>query len=581
VSAGSESLRFLPVGLDLRGRRCLVVGGGVIGTRKALTLASCGANVTVVAPEVTSALAEAAATGTLRHLATCFEAEHLTRAFLVVAATDDDELNEAVATAAADVGALVCDASSAGRSQVTFGAMLRRDDATVAVFTDGRDPAHARRTRDRIAGFLDRSGGGGDGISSGDTGAADAARAGAGEDSTPDLDLLHSIMGSDEGALVMVGASLSGGIPSRCGSSLRASEARAFARVKKSHGALHAFLDRVRETTSVREAMVWNTCQRVELYAWLPGQGGPWARRRLEEELRRGLFDTEPPGLRVGLLHGADAYHHLLRTVCGLNSDLPGDRDVAAQLETALHSAECAGMAGPRLRALVRDALNVAREVNGRTSWGDFSTGYCAAAMARVFELDELRPTELRYVVLGGSTTSRAVLSTLRTEHLVPERQLTVVYRDHHGQMKELRSAVGSGRRLRVHEYCDQRVLEAVAAADVVVFGIDQVEPVWDAAMLLGLRDFAVHPLTVVDFNSSGSIGLEGWAPVAGARTWSAKELDRAVATHVAITTTGRGFSEAVAEAEDWIEQHLAALRSSTGERDANEGRPAPAERTV
>ncbi|MCG6954371.1 MAG: hypothetical protein LJF04_00140 [Gemmatimonadetes bacterium] len=581
MSAGSEGLRFFPVGLDLRGRRCFVVGGGVIGTRKALTLASCGAEVIVIAPEVTHGLAEAATAGTIRHLATPFEAEHLDGAFLVVAATDDDELNEAVAEAAAEVGALVCDASSAGRSQLTFGAMLRRDDATVAVFTDGRDPAHARRTRDRIAGFLDRSGGSRDGSSSEEVGAAEPAHVCIGEDPARDRDLLRSIVGADEGALLMVGAHVRRGRHSARGPSLPASEARAFAKVKKSHRALHAFLDLVRETTPVREAMVWNTCQRVELYAWLPGQGGPWAGRRLEEELRRGLFGAEPPGLHVGVLRREAAYQHLLRTVCGLNSDLPGDRDVAAQLETACHSAECAGIAGPRIRALTLDALAAAKEVNARTAWGGFSTGYCAAAMARMFELDELRPAELRYVVVGGSTTSRAVLSALRTEHLVPERQLTVVYRDHHGQMKELRSAVGSGRRLRVHGYRDERVLKAVSVADVVVFGIDQAEPVWDAAMLLGLRDFAAHPLTVVDFNSSGSIGRSGRTTPTGVHTWSAKDLDRAVAAHVAITTTSRGFSEAVADVEDWIEKHLVALLSEKGGQDPNGGRTVPAERTV
>jgi siroheme synthase (precorrin-2 oxidase/ferrochelatase) len=51
---------------------------------------------------------------------------------------------------------LACDASSAERSQVIFGALLQRDELTVAVFTDGNDPAHARQTRDQIADLLAR-----------------------------------------------------------------------------------------------------------------------------------------------------------------------------------------------------------------------------------------------------------------------------------------------------------------------------------------------------------------------------------------------------------------------------------------
>jgi precorrin-2 dehydrogenase/sirohydrochlorin ferrochelatase len=72
----------------------------------------------------------------------------------VVAATDDDAVNAAVVREASRRGALVCDASRGERSGVIFAAVLDRDDVTVAVFTDGRDPALAARTRDRIRDLL-------------------------------------------------------------------------------------------------------------------------------------------------------------------------------------------------------------------------------------------------------------------------------------------------------------------------------------------------------------------------------------------------------------------------------------------
>jgi siroheme synthase (precorrin-2 oxidase/ferrochelatase) len=74
----------------------------------------------------------------------------------VVASTNDEALNATIVQSAGQCGALVCDASSAGRSEVIFGALLERKDVTVAVFTDGRDPAQARRARDRIANLLAR-----------------------------------------------------------------------------------------------------------------------------------------------------------------------------------------------------------------------------------------------------------------------------------------------------------------------------------------------------------------------------------------------------------------------------------------
>lgn len=154
TSDSSDELRFLPVGLDVQGKSCLVVGGGGVGTRKVLTLVRAGADVTVISPTLTDELTEQIDAGRVRWVKDTFREEHLGGAFLVVAATDDNPLNAAVVQAAVRRGVLVCDASSAERSGVIFGALLQGDDMTVAVFTDGRDPAQARRIRDQIADLL-------------------------------------------------------------------------------------------------------------------------------------------------------------------------------------------------------------------------------------------------------------------------------------------------------------------------------------------------------------------------------------------------------------------------------------------
>jgi precorrin-2 dehydrogenase/sirohydrochlorin ferrochelatase len=153
---GSDQLSFLPLGIDVQGRNCVVIGGGNVGTRKALTLARAGAVVTVVSPTVTAELAGQIDGGQVHWTNDSYREELLSAAFLVVAATDKKALNADIVRDAIDRGALVCDASSAERSQVIFGALLKREDVTVAVFTDGRNPARARRTRDQIARALFR-----------------------------------------------------------------------------------------------------------------------------------------------------------------------------------------------------------------------------------------------------------------------------------------------------------------------------------------------------------------------------------------------------------------------------------------
>ncbi len=148
-------MRYLPIGLDLRGRICIVVGGGQIGTRKATNLLRAGADVTVVSPEATEDLVQLAEEKRLVWLKEAYKGVVLDGAFLAVAATDDEATNTRLVQDARAQGVLVCDASDASRSDVIFGALHHGELVTVAIFTDGQDPSLARKTRDRIAALGD------------------------------------------------------------------------------------------------------------------------------------------------------------------------------------------------------------------------------------------------------------------------------------------------------------------------------------------------------------------------------------------------------------------------------------------
>jgi siroheme synthase-like protein len=149
-------MKFLPVGLNVQGKRCVVAGGGKIGARKVQTLLRAGARVTLVSPEAIEEMVELATSGEITWTQETFENSHLGGAFLAVVATDDETLNALMVDEARRLGILVCDASSADRSQVIFGALHEDEGVTVAVFTDGRDPSQARKTRDEIGAFLAR-----------------------------------------------------------------------------------------------------------------------------------------------------------------------------------------------------------------------------------------------------------------------------------------------------------------------------------------------------------------------------------------------------------------------------------------
>lgn len=147
-------MKYLPIGLDVRSKSCVVVGGGPIGERKVQNLLKAQASVLLVSPNATPALMTMAAEGMILWAREGYRIEHLYGAFLAVTATDRQELNAQVVEDATLAGVLVCDASSEERSQFIFGALEKGEGFTVAVFTDGEDPSMARSVRDRISTYL-------------------------------------------------------------------------------------------------------------------------------------------------------------------------------------------------------------------------------------------------------------------------------------------------------------------------------------------------------------------------------------------------------------------------------------------
>lgn len=137
-----------PIALDLRGRRCLVVGGGAVGERKVRALVDAGADVGIVAPEVTDTLSDLIHDGKAAHINMKFLPQHLDGAYLVIAATDRPEVNAEVTAAARSRRLLVnrADDSEFTSDFVTM-ATVRRGDLLLALTTGGAGPAVAARLR--------------------------------------------------------------------------------------------------------------------------------------------------------------------------------------------------------------------------------------------------------------------------------------------------------------------------------------------------------------------------------------------------------------------------------------------------
>lgn len=141
-----------PLHLDLRGRRVVVVGGGAVGTRRVTDLLQAGAVVTVVAPEVTPVLHAHINRGELMWLARPYELGDLAGAWLVHIATDDVEVNEAVAHEATENRVWSVRADSHAESAAHRPAVASVDGVTVSV--SARDPRRSKELRDQISDCL-------------------------------------------------------------------------------------------------------------------------------------------------------------------------------------------------------------------------------------------------------------------------------------------------------------------------------------------------------------------------------------------------------------------------------------------
>ena len=145
---------YLPLFLQLRSQPVVVVGGGRIAIRKVDLLRRSGAQITVVSPELREELHKLASQGELRYIEERFAAAHIEGATLVIAATDDHNVNAAVSAAAQARRIPVNVVDNPTLSTFIFPAIVDRSPIIVGVSSGGESPVLARRVREQIEALL-------------------------------------------------------------------------------------------------------------------------------------------------------------------------------------------------------------------------------------------------------------------------------------------------------------------------------------------------------------------------------------------------------------------------------------------
>src|SRR5438270_7847384 len=141
---------YYPIMLDIRDRRAIVVGGDQVAAEKAAALSASGARVRVISPEFCDELLQQAENRRVTLQRKAYETGDLVGAFVVIAAINDLRLAEAIQAETQEHGQLLNIVDIPRYCSFIMPSVLRREQLTIAVSTEGASPGLAKRIRQSL-----------------------------------------------------------------------------------------------------------------------------------------------------------------------------------------------------------------------------------------------------------------------------------------------------------------------------------------------------------------------------------------------------------------------------------------------
>ena len=151
---GINMNELYPVFIKLTNKICIVIGGGKIATRKVKSLLRAKANITVVSPEITTELRELAEKNEITYIAQKYEHSFISDAFLVIAATNDEQVNIKIFQQAEKNNSLVNIVDVPDLCNFYVPSVYQQGDLKIAISTNGKAPALARSLREEFEKLL-------------------------------------------------------------------------------------------------------------------------------------------------------------------------------------------------------------------------------------------------------------------------------------------------------------------------------------------------------------------------------------------------------------------------------------------
>ena len=141
---------YYPVYLNLRGRRCVIVGGGTVAEGKISRLLDSGAEICVVSPDATPGIRQFVASGAVRWEQRRYRDGDLDGAFIAIAATNVREVNHRIFEDAEERGVMLNAVDDPPNCSFIAPSIVQRGPVTLAISTGGVSPALARKLRESL-----------------------------------------------------------------------------------------------------------------------------------------------------------------------------------------------------------------------------------------------------------------------------------------------------------------------------------------------------------------------------------------------------------------------------------------------
>jgi len=302
----------IPINLFLKGRPCLVVGGGKVALHKLQLLLDAGAKVKVVSPERCDELAELIEQNRVAYIARPFEDQDVDGVTLVYAATNSRGANRHVLECCRKNNILCCCVDGNwSEGDFTTPAITRHNQLTLSVSSGGNDCRQSKMVKNSLARHLKM------------------------------IESAHLvIVGTDHNHLTV-------------------EEREPF------HLTGHRF-DRagfmIMQLWGIHEFMVLNTCNRVEVIAVV-------SQETMENGILRHVMGfTNLKEDKYYFKHGKAAYEHLCLVTAGMLSQTPGENHVTAQIKEALDTAKQRGWAGNMIQEWISTALHVSKAIKNKVA---------------------------------------------------------------------------------------------------------------------------------------------------------------------------------------------------------------------